>query len=238
MKIAVCFFGQVKNFDDKTYQSYINNIYQTIKSNTVDYFVATYNNTIYKNSSTKENHSINHLSIDLYFDFNDKIILDVSSTYVKLLDDFSVKILSKFGYTKHWGSNSKESTIRSIRQLYCLNKIYNKFKDSDYDKYILCRPDCIFESPLEVSVLNNSYNINIPNFNHWYGYNDRFALLDKHGLYVYCSRFSEISANPQQYHSESYLKFIIDKSSSTVKLFDNFKFRLIRANGELSPPEY
>jgi len=110
--------------------------------------------------------------------------------------------------------------------------------NTSYAKYLFCRPDCLFEKPLDNQILSTKYNICIPNFNHWNGYNDRFAILDTQGLKTYCSRYDHLIVNPQTYHSEKYLKYTIDNSYNTLKLFDNFKFRLLRSNNKLSPIDY
>lgn len=238
MKIAICFFGQVKNFNDRLYNSFIQNISNSLNVYEIDYFLATYNNKKYINSATGENHDIDYLSICNYFLFKEKIILDIYADYTINIDNFVNEGLKNYGYAEIWGDNAQESTIRSIRQLYCLHILHNQLINTNYDKYILCRPDCIFDKPLEVTILKNFSNICIPNFNHWFGYNDRFAVVDKIGLTTYCSRYTKLIIYPQKYHSETYLKYTIDESKNTIHLFDNFKFRLLRSNNELSRIDY
>lgn len=236
-KVALCFFGHVKNFNDQLFFSYSQNIIKSIDSD-IDYYLVTFNNQIYYNPSSKEDHSIDYNSINNYFLFSEKIILDINAPYSYKIDNFVIHTLHRYGYDIGWGKNAILTTVYAIRQLYGLYKLYNILKHTNYSKYILCRPDCIFEKQLDSTILSKTENICIPNFNHWYGYNDRFAILDKIGLETYCSRYEILMNNPKQYHSEKYLKYTIDQSKNTIFLFDNFRFRLLRSNGELSRIDY
>lgn len=242
MKTAICFFGQVKNYNDILYNSYQQYIYDPIYSLTdIDYFLVTFNNTTYYRPSTQENHSIDIDSINDFFNFRDSIILDICADYTIEIDNFVAHTLSQFGYCDSWGLETQLLTRNSIRQLYGLNQLYQKISNLKYDRYILCRPDALFEQRLDATLLssiNSVYNILIPNFNHWYGYNDRFAIVDSVGLATYCSRYQKIVNNPQSYHSESYLKQTIHQSGNSLYLFDNFRFRLLRANNQLSGTDY
>lgn len=236
MNIAVCFFGQVKNFDDKLYESF-QKVIRPTQSNKVCYYIVTYNNKIYTNTSSGENHQIDYRSIFKYFTFRNEIILDAHSHQILQVDNFVRNELKKYGYAKIWGENAQELTINAVRQIYGLNELYRTI-NKNYDKYLLCRPDCVFENDLDENLMQKKCNICIPNFNHWFGYNDRFAIVDKIGLETYCGRFDLLKKNPQNYHSEMYLKQTIHNSKNTIYLFDNFRFRLLRANGQLSSPNY
>jgi len=239
--LAICFFGQVKNYNNLLYKLFTKHITDSLSQKyIIDYFIVTYNNSYYFRPSTKENHPIDYKSINKYFIFTQKVILDTNCESIKNLDTWVEKTLSKCGYTKDWGNESELLTKHGIRQLYGLKKIYEILSslNTSYAKYLFCRPDCLFEKPLDNQILSTKYNICIPNFNHWNGYNDRFAILDTQGLKTYCSRYDHLIVNPQTYHSEKYLKYTIDNSYNTLKLFDNFKFRLLRSNNKLSPIDY
>lgn len=237
-QIAVCFFGQVKHFTKTLYHSFQNSIIEPLNNYNIDYFLVTYNNKIYYNPSSGEDHKINYESICNFFQFKQKIILDINAEYTHEIDNFVLHTLYKFGYDAIWGKNNILTTSYALRQIYGLHKLYEFINNTTYKKYIFCRPDCIFENKLDPIIINNLTNICIPNFNHWFGYNDRFAVVDKIGLKTYCSRYSEIRKNPTRYHSEKYLKSIIVKSDNSIHLFDKFQFRLLRANGELSRSDY
>lgn len=239
-KIAICFFGQVKNFDQQLYDSFSINVSNALVNNDIDYFLVTYNNTHYTNSFHNENHPINYYSIVSFFPFKRSIILDINSDITKFIDNFVIVTLGSIGYAR-WGSylSSQQCTIRAVRQLYGLHSLYKCLKDEDnYDRYIFVRPDCIFESQLDSSLINNSYNLCIPNFSNWDGYNDRFAITDSFGLEVYCSRYNRLMQHPQKYHSETFLKQTIDNYKATCYSFNNFRFRLLRTTGNLTDVNY
>ncbi len=73
-RIAICFFGQVKNFDQQLYDSFSTNISNVLVNNDIDYFLVTYNNTHYLNLYHGENHTIDYTSINSFFHFKQKII--------------------------------------------------------------------------------------------------------------------------------------------------------------------
>lgn len=238
-RIAICFFGQVKNFDQQLYDSFSTNISNVLVNNDIDYFLVTYNNTHYLNIYHNENHRIDYTSINSFFPFKEKIIVDVESDITKNIDSFVLNILSSFGYAD-WGSyeNSQQCTIRAVRQLYGLYALYQCIHGFSYDKYILVRPDCIYDSSIDEKIIFNTHNFCIPNFSHWGGYNDRFAIVDHKGLEVYCNRYIKLINSPEKYHSERYLKKCIDESKLSCDRFNNFRFRLLRTTGKLTHINY
>ena len=78
----------------------------------------------------------------------------------------------------------------------------------------------------------------VPSFASWGGYNDRFAILNHTGLTSYCSRYLELIQNPCYYHSEQYLKYVLEKDGMRVKLLDDMQFRLMRGDGSLTDTDY
>lgn len=236
--IAICFFGQVKNFTKVLHHIFNNAIITPLNKYNIDYFLVTYNNIEYYNPSHEENHTIDYESINKFFKFKQKIILDINSSDIHEIDNFVLHTLHKIGYDPIWETNAILTTSYAIRQIYGLHKLYELIKDTRYNKYIFCRPDCFFENRLDPTIITNHNNICIPNFNHWSGYNDRFAIVDKIGLQTYCSRYNCFRKNPVVYHSEKYLKTIITESNNSIYLFDQFKFKLLRADGKLSRSDY
>lgn len=239
MKIAICFFGQVKNFNSVTYDNYYQNIIDPLlsKDHEIEYYLVTYNNTKYTNPWSNEDNTIDYNSINSFFAFQHTTILDIHSQTIQDIDIFVCNELSKRGYAKEWGHFGQQLTMNSIRQLYGLSTLYPIVKDK-YKKYIMVRPDCEFLNTLDETLLHNQSNLCVPNFSHWGGYNDRFAIVDNTGLQTYTSRYDEIISSPVEYHAERYLKSIIDKYQNTLYCFDHFKFLLLRANGTKSDINY
>lgn len=241
MKLAICFFGHVKNFNDLLYESFIKNIVKPINHNSIDYFLVTYNNKYYFNPSNNENHLIDYKSIFKYFKFNQKIILDINAQYTKNIDNFTNKLIDRYGCSKYWGDydNAKRLTIYAIRQIYGLYKLYDQvLYNTSYDKYIFCRPDCIFHNKIHQSLIDIPNSICIPNFACWHGYNDRFAITDYNGMIVYCNRYKNLVEKPTIYHAENYLKYTLLQKKINTAIFDGFQFQLLRSDGSLSRPGY
>lgn len=229
-KIAVCFFGQVKNYTDKIYSNYLDNIFSSISSYGIDYYLVTYNNKSIFNPKNKENDKIDYTSIFRYIDFAKSLILSIDSPQTESIDRFSDYLVKTYGGS--WGDNSNISTRNGIRQIYALKNLYNII-DTDYQKYILLRPDLFYIETLDAKLLESSSDIIVPLFDSYGGYNDRFAITNNIGLKVYCSRYDNLCKNPLKYHSENYLKKICDNYEIVVEKNNNLNFKRIRANGNL-----
>lgn len=232
MKIAVCFFGQVKNYTSEMFNSFNLNIINQILSisNKLDYYIITFNNKRIFNPRNKEDHEINYMSIFDYFKFKSYEILDVESEEIKKVDELSKKMIEQFGCV--WKSEQGISTTFGIRQLYCLEKIHLLI-DKDYDKYIFVRPDVLFVNRMPIGFVDSEFDITVPSFHSAGGYNDRMAALNNVGIKVYCSRYQEIQKRIEKYHSEYFLKKICDKNNIKVKKIDNFNFKRVRSDGRL-----
>ena len=76
----------------------------------------------------------------------------------------------------------------------------------------------------------NEGDISIPNYEHFEGLNDKFAIICYNECYKYGKRIDEIidfRKNNGRIVSEKFVKFIIEKYFRTVKLID-FNFEIIR----------
>lgn len=229
-KIAICFFGQVKNYTSNLYENFVQNITSQIVNYELDYYIVTYNNNYMFNPINGENHSIDYNSIFQYINFNSSLILDINSDEIKFVDNFSEYLVEKFGGC--WGDNSQLSTKYAVRQLYGLKKLYTIISNKYY-RYILLRPDIWYTSKLHNILINNNEDLVIPLFDSWGGYNDRFAIANNFGLKIYCNRYDSLIEKPVKYHSENYLKTICNYNNIKIKQLDNFYFKRVRANGKL-----
>jgi len=229
MNIAICFFGQVKNFSVDLYNNYISNIYDKVQVFSHDYFLITWNNKHIDNPRNRENIDIDYTSILPFFNFVKTNILDIDSDCTKTIDAYSDLLVSKYGGS--WGENSILSTRFGLRQPYSLQIMKQEFEQYPikYDKYILLRPDLWFNSPLPTDCLNKNYDLCIPDFDSYGGYNDRFAVTSYNGMLAYCNRYRAMLSESKKYHSENFLKEYTDKQNINIKKIDNFTFQRVRS---------
>lgn len=244
MNIAYVFFGQVKNFDQKQYEAFSENIEKQLSAHNVDYFLTTSESKEYSNPRTKEESTINPYSINDFFDFKEVFYdgINTSKEKLKIIKKTSEELLN-FGGT--WKNFSEISTLNSMKQIYGLDFFYNLFEKykEKYDLIILSRCDLFHSFPLNLNFLNEDWDIAVPHFNiypeinygHYNGLNDRFAVFrDFNSLKVYCSRFPTLRKYPEKYHAEEYLKKHISNFNLKVKKIDNLIFSLYRSNQIIS----
>jgi hypothetical protein len=119
-----------------------------------------------------------------------------------------------------------ESMKRGLELVESAMHVGNKYK------YIMfVRPDCWIHNELPLAqILPHSDKINISNFDHGEGYNDRFAIMNYTNAVLYGKRINEIAEFRRENGrivSEKYVKFIINKYNIPVNLI-HFNFDIIR----------
>lgn len=226
--LAICFFGQVKNYDNIIYTGYKDNIEDILKKNflNIDYYIVTYNNIWFTNPRNKEDGPINYTSIFDYFTFHKSVILDINDPDIEHIDEFSKLLVDKYGGC--WQEHSYLSTKFAIRQIYTLNKLSAILDNTNYDKYIFLRPDALFRNQIHMKYIENDIDMLTPSFGQAGGFNDRFAILSYNGMKTYTSRYDNILSKPIKYHSENFLKKISVEANISYDFIDNFTFDLIR----------
>jgi hypothetical protein len=110
----------------------------------------------------------------------------------------------------------------------------------EYDYVMFLRPDAQPTKRLPVEQIFNSEfednTIIIPNYNHWEGYNDQFAILKFSDFSWYSDRvegLEEFRKTNGRIVSEKYVKYVVEKNGYTPKQID-FHFDLLRPNGKLN----
>jgi GR25 family glycosyltransferase involved in LPS biosynthesis len=244
MNIAYIFFGQIKNFDEKQFRAFDENVGKKLGSHSVDYFLVTSKNKKYHSQrqslSEGGEQEIDCHSIEKYFNFKSIFYDEIDSRDNTDIDSLAQDLVENFG--EAWGDNSLESTKNSLRQLYSLEFFYEQFYKigGSYDAFILSRSDLFHTHTLSDQCLNTEGDIFIPFYDNfpqidygWFGgVNDRFAVIKNEStLRTYCTRYSSIKNNPQFYHAEKYLKHRLNQEKVDIRKIHNFEFRLIRANG-------
>ena len=247
MNIAYIFFGQIKNFDEKQFQAFDENVGKKLGSHSVDYFLVTSKNKKYysqrQSLSEGGEQEIDCHSIEKYFNFKSIFYDEIDSRDNTDIDSLAQDLVENFGGA--WGDNSLESTKNSLRQLYSLQFFYEQFSKigGAYDAFILSRSDLFHTHTLSDQCLNTEGDIFIPFYDNfpqidygWFGgVNDRFAVIKNQStLKTYCTRYASIKNNPQFYHAEKYLKHRLNKEKVDIRKIHNFEFRLIRANGVIT----
>jgi GR25 family glycosyltransferase involved in LPS biosynthesis len=247
MKIAYIFFGQVKNFNEKQFNSFNENVYRYIDSHDVDFHLVTSKNLKYSNprqqESEDEENNIYYQSIKKYFNFKNTFYDELDSIDCSEIKNLSEKLINQFGGA--WGEDSKISTENSLKQIYSLEFFYNQFSklDKNYDLYIFSRSDLFHTHPIDISQFSNDYDILVPYYDNlpqidygWFGgVNDRFAVIkNKEAMKGYCCRYSRLKKSPEFYHAEKYLMKCIREDNLKIGKIHNFELRFVRGNGKIT----
>ena len=245
-RIAYIFFGQVKNFDEKQYSAFQENVASKLGDFDVDYFLVTSKANFYSNARHAESEpgvsKIDYKSIEKYFDFK-KVYYDQDARDGEDIDGLCESVI-KFGAAWKEG-DSLQSLKNSIKQIYSLEYFYDKFshKIADYDYFILSRSDLYHTHPLNIDCFSRVEDLFAPYYDvcpqidyGWFGgINDRFAVIkNEFALKTYCTRYSSIKNNPQYYHAEQYLLKQLKTNNVNYGKIHNFMFLLNRASGKLS----
>ena len=245
-RIAYIFFGQVKNFDEKQYSAFQENVASKLGDFDVDYFLVTSKANFYSNARHAESEpgvsKIDYKSIEKYFDFK-KVYYDQDARDGEDIDGLCESVI-KFGAAWKEG-DSLQSLKNSIKQIYSLEYFYDKFshKIADYDCFILSRSDLYHTHPLNIDCFSREEDLFAPYYDicaqidyGWFGgINDRFAVIkNESALKTYCTRYSSIKNNPEYYHAEQYLLKQLKTNNVNYGKIHNFMFLLNRASGKLS----
>jgi hypothetical protein len=100
-----------------------------------------------------------------------------------------------------------------------------------YDVVIYIRPDVMINNAFDIKFLSlDKMSISVPCYDHYEGYNDRFAIVNFNECSNYGKRIDEIiefRKNHGRIVSEKYVKYIIHKYYTQIN-FINFMFIIIR----------
>jgi hypothetical protein len=247
-KIAICFWGLARNLS-RTIDSIKKVINLLLNKYDIDIYFHTY--AIYR-----EYNNIRANEMNININNNEYKLLDFNSDKNKNIKSFlfqedmdKIDINLELYKSKEDPYNNNYETIKNlIYGMYSLKKVtkmmlINQLK-INYDYVIYMRPDVNFERtiPLDLFQLINDNTVIIPKFHSWYyknfkhyqgeGTNDRFIICNPitsiiYGLrYDYMLEYSKI--NPL--HSETYLKYILDKSHIKIIKDARICFNRVRIN--------
>jgi hypothetical protein len=234
MKVALAFWGLTRSLK-YTIDSINTKILNILKKHNIDYKIfmhtwtvnSAYNNTRSKETNIKlDNEEYKLLSPD-YFDSHDQ-------------DEFKKNINFKAFRTHKdpWDTNY-ETVDNFICAMFSKSRCTKLIENSNetFDYVIFLRPDCLYQTNLDISFLKivNNNTICIPNFGLYEGkFNDRFCITNMATYQLYGDVFSKLFMYSKKYqlHSETFHYNIIKYEKINIKLI-NFQFKRVRANGKI-----
>ena len=122
--------------------------------------------------------------------------------------------------------------INYFQQIWALSECFDFIKEYEekngirYEFIIRSRPDSILNYIEETLPLPNSSTILIPDENHFFGYNDRFAVGSAALMEKYMRRWHDLSScNIRNIHAESFLKLSLNRLGVSVQLLKNLSYK-------------
>lgn len=236
MKICICYWGMTRS-TKVVYNSHVKYLFNVLKDQNIDYdvFMHTWKtkndeNIIWENNS------------NIKVDYEEYKLLNPTFYKIDIQDEFlqTIKFENYFNeelYNTYGGDNiNYEWRPQLIKNHLCAlesqKRVYNMVieKSNKYDFIIFIRPDVELFNNFNIKWFNLSYDITILNYEHYEGYNDRFAIIPFNKAAKYAERIEEIiefRKTNGRIVSEKYVKFIIDKYYNNVNFVDFF-MKIIR----------
>ena len=230
-KTAVCFWG-ITRYSQGTIQSIRKNILKPASYfGEFKVFCHFFNLKKINNKRSGENISLTN---DWHLFKANKLIIEEPNLFVNQY------LPNLKNYGDAFNDNYK-SIINLLHSLYSLKKVFQAVSDYDADSYIFVRPDLIYFDSIEKYIyksLNTKKDkIFLPAWQSHSGYNDRFSICSsKNAAIIYSHRIDYImdfcKERQKPLHSESLLKFVIEKSACNVFFIDT-KAARVRANKKI-----
>lgn len=236
VNLAICFFGLTRSlkFTLPTIEEYI---FGPLKNHGIKYqtYLHTYKiNEPYTNPRAGES--------DVVLDTNEYKLLNPDFHMIEDKDMVSKKLdLEKYrtkgnpwGYERDAIEGDFTTLDNHILYLWSQKQLMQMVTKNkhNYTHIILCRPDVLYQIPIEISWFSFTSNkICIPNFGLYPNMNDRFALGRPREMLLYGNRFNEALAfsKIKSLHSETFLISTLKKHKIKYE-YVNFYFTRIRAN--------
>lgn len=237
-KVAIIYFGLLRSYD-KVYKSHINNIFNVLKKNNIDFkiFVHTW--------KTKDNtQRVWEKTIAVKQNFDQIKLMNAYKAKIDEQEDFEKNLkFSDYFYQNVWdsiGHDVKGEWLPGLvknhlcaleSQKRCFAMVQNDNTKFDYVMFL--RPDVLIKNIFPIDSLQflnkNNEGILIPNFAHHEGINDRFALMNfNHGKF-YANRINELADYRKKHGrivSEKCTAYIVNKYY--IKKLIQFRFDIIR----------
>jgi hypothetical protein len=238
--VAVCFFGQVKNYD-RVASSIHEHILRVLKAKNfeIEFYAHTFNETSFTNPRNRErNLLIDPYSLQKYFAANVGHNITIVYDHVSAADQ-TVDLNQLLKYGDPWPDNPRISVRNLGRQLYSLKRLTQLWAPNQH-RYKYClyiRPDLVFSIDLDLNrtlpLLSNS-TISTPFFGHAGGLNDRLAVGTPAVMQVYGSRgdllLDYVLRLKRQPHAETFLLHTM-QSHGIRNIGSTIEFERMRADG-------
>lgn len=227
-RVAICYWGLTRS-TKKVYQSHFDKIFKVLEQNNVPYdvFMHTW--------SLEGPQYAWWTPLSAPIDYEEYKLLN--PTYFRRDDQDVFTNALDFGLYYYEDQKDKEWHPRLIFNHICALESQKRVTDmvyesgNEYDYIVYVRPDVRIDSAFDVGWLNLPANgIAIPNYEHYEGYNDRFAILPYTDASVYGKRIDQI-AEFRKHHgrivSEKYVKYVCNTNKLSIR-FVPFKFSIVR----------
>jgi hypothetical protein len=128
--------------------------------------------------------------------------------------------------------------FRSLESLQRAHQYFLRTKKRDYARIIVTRSDLNFLNiPKDIPRSIGKQDIIVPDFHHWGGVNDRFAICSEASCKIYCDRLSQakdwcLSNRRDAINSEQFLKQVLLSKGIEIHKIDLLLQR-VRATGEI-----
>lgn len=236
-RVAICYWGPTRS-TKIVYQSHLKFLHEPLKKSGFDFDV-------FIHTWKLEQNKVWNQIINSPIDYTEHLLLnpnfyklDDQSKFLEtfnLNDYFYKDVYEEFGHCEN-GEWMPDLVTNLVCGLTSQKRVTEMCLQSgqNYDFIIFVRPDAELLNEFPIDILYNLQDteIAIPNFDHWEGYNDRFAVVCPKNCEKYSSRVDELiefRKTNGRIVSEKFMKFIIDKYFTKVHLID-FNFELIRPN--------
>lgn len=234
---AIVYFGLTRS-TKTVYTSHIERVHNVLKSAGLSYkiFMHTWKT---RNNKQKVWGTVCEKEID----YTEYKLLNPDFYKIDMQDDFIESLdMNNYFYKSVWDSKRESGqgewkpeliknhlcALESMKRGLCMVEDYMKIGHR-FTSILFIRPDVFIENNLPIAQLVPD-TISIPNFDHFEGYNDRFAIMNYAIAIQYGKRIDEIAdfrKHNGRIVSEKYVKFIVNKYKIPVTLID-FKFKIIR----------
>lgn len=235
MHIAICFFGLTRSLQYTKHS--ITNIFEVLDKNDITYttFLHTYDKSFLSNPRSNE--------FDCKLDIEEYKLLNCHHHSVTNQESFLSSLPKQYlQFLKIKGDAWKDQYVSFTNFLCQLNSLQIvtsmwKSDDHSFDLIMYLRPDLLYNE-LVIDDLYMSIRqqcIFTPNYHQCTGLNDRIAIGPPQLMVYYGNRFQDLLeyAKNRKVHSESFLKYIVQKHNLHHQSLLQLKGKRIRANGQL-----
>jgi len=128
---------------------------------------------------------------------------------------------------------------RAIESLARCHQFYLEHRERSHDFLVIARPDVLYRTTLRLPAHIETDELLVPDFHHWGGVNDRFAVGPPDAITAYCNRrafVDEHVASNQHEKSEQLLAAFLREKQLKTRSLPLF-FQRIRSDGSLVPQD-